>query len=106
MGIADSGSRGGRRPGWIVSIEPAVHIEQVDLLGPEQPGERLPLYVPLVFRRAGRMDCRVEFIRLRTARGDNLLHFGDGTRGAWRQPEQECRGCTRWDQFPIVQTRL
>ena len=47
-----------------VSLQPLVYIEEVDLLGPEQPGERLSLDQPLIVAGQRWVDRRVELVGL------------------------------------------
>ena len=46
-----------RRPGR-VAVQPALDVVVVELLGPDQPGERLPLDQPLVLGQPGRPAAR------------------------------------------------
>ena len=69
--VADRACReaGGGQSGLSPSSQ-TLHVEEVDLLGPEQPGERLALDQPLVVGGLRRVDRLVELVGLGPALGD------------------------------------
>ena len=73
--IADGLTRRGRFPIWVITLEPQVDIEQIDLLGPQQSGKRGALDVLLILAGCRRMNRMVELIRLGTTLGNDRVHF-------------------------------
>ena len=61
-----------RRAGGI-AVEPLLHVVVVELLAPHEPGDRLAQHTGLVGRRAGRGEGGEVGVRLRLARGDDLV---------------------------------
>ena len=65
-----------------VSGQPSLHVVVVELLAPEQPGERLPLHQPLVVRHLGRGERPVEVVRLGQAPREDRVERGTDRAGA------------------------
>ncbi len=62
--VANRAPRCRRRAAGIVAVEPVLHVEDIALLGPEQPGQGLALDPPLVFVGLRRVDRVVEVVGL------------------------------------------
>ena len=97
VAVADRQAAGGGRGGWIVSVEPFVHVEDVALLRPQQPCQRPPLHEPLVFRGLRWRDGRIEPLGLVLPRLDDRIDVVEGANpGRGAQPEMERGLPTRW----------
>ena len=82
MRLRDSG--GGQF--GVVALEPDVDVEEVDLLGPEQAGERLALDPSLVLAGRGGWIDVVELVGLGAPRGDDRRRRSpSGSRSAPRR---------------------
>ena len=57
----------------LVLLEPGVHVEEVVLLRPEHPGQRLPVDPPLVLAQRGGRDPLVELVGVGQARGERRV---------------------------------
>ena len=75
--VADLVARLGRWEGRVIAVQPQGHVEDVVLLGPEQPGERLALHPFLLLRGLGRVDAGVELVGLGAALFDEGVHPGE-----------------------------
>src|SRR5215467_2489643 len=56
-----------------IAIEPMLHIEVIELLVPQHPGEGLTLYSPHVVVDDASLECGVKGIRLGNAPGENII---------------------------------
>eukprot|EP00659_Diplonema_papillatum_P003495 gene3494-biopygen3434 len=75
MGIADMQTLGRRRGLGRIAVEPLIHVEVVQLLGPQQPRQSLALHVACVFIGDVLLQRRVEIISLLTAFFEQLARI-------------------------------
>ena len=86
MAVADRAPRCRRRLRRIIAVEPARNIEQVDLLGPQEPRQRAALHEPLVGGGVSLGQPGVERVGLDLALGDDRVDRGERVR---RRPVRE-----------------
>ncbi|CRM74212.1 hypothetical protein [Pseudomonas sp. 58 R 12] len=72
MGVADIQALGRWRGLRRVAVEPLVYVEIVQLLGPQQPGQRLALHIARIVAGHAMLQGGVELVGLLTALFEQL----------------------------------
>ena len=92
----------------VVLVEPAIEIEDVELLPPQHPGQRLAHDHRLVGRRRRRRDRRVELVGVGDARREHAVDLAAAERRGVRptQPELHDANAAGGDVEHVVRGRL
>ena len=105
--ISDLLARLGRRPVGAIALEPHVHVEEIDLLGPEHAREGLALNQLLVVGGAAGVDGRVELVGLGPALLDDRRHGHERVgMELGGEPEAQVDALARRHHHPIVESGL
>src|SRR6187549_350678 len=91
----------------VVAFQPLIHIEEVDLLRPQQSCECLALHSSFILTCLWWMDGVVKFVSLGAAFLDDRVEVRPWTRGCiWCEPEPQHNGATRGYFVAVLNARL
>src|SRR5215207_2799121 len=90
-----------------VALQPLVHIEKVDLLGPKQTGEGLALHQSLIIAGRQRVERRVELISLSQTLPEHLVDVTQRRIKHLRgETHAERDGTTCWNGITVLHARF
>ena len=103
----------GRRGLGRVALQPSTDVVVVELLRPQEAGERLALYAPLVLVEACRLEFAVELVGVGKTGLDGSVHLGEkiggrrrGRTGMAREAHAQHGGSATGDRERVVRGRL